>query len=73
MKKPDDRSYEAFREEFCLLRESGVRLYFPEGTEIMPDVLAETISHDPDATYMRDAEYDRKGRMVRINFTRVRL
>ena len=71
MTKLHKRSYKSFRREFRMLRAGDCRLYYPGEREIRPRELAETIAGDPDATYMRDAVYDRKGRLVKVHFTRV--
>ncbi len=73
MSKSKNKAYEEYRCEFRELRESGLRLYCPEGVEISPGKLAKTILSDPDATYMRDMIYDGEGRPVKVNFIRVNL
>ncbi|MBP3877085.1 MAG: hypothetical protein J6E44_03910 [Lachnospiraceae bacterium] len=73
MSKSQSRSYKSFRREFKALHDSGCRLFYPENREIRPADLAETIAKDPDATYMRDEVYDRKGRMIKVHFTRIEI
>lgn len=66
-----NKTYEAYRHEFRMLRESGLRLYCPENVEVSPAELAKTISRDKNATYMRDMIYDGEGRPLRVNFLRI--
>ena len=67
------KRYKTYYKEFRKLKQKGCRFYYPDGKEVSPKFLAEKIAYDTDATYMRDHIYDRKGKVMRISFTRVSL
>lgn len=63
--------YRQYKQEFEMLESNGCRLYCPEGVKVRPGRLAHVMVRDSSATYMRDMEYDRKGRVIKVSFTRV--
>ena len=67
------KRYKAYFKEFKRLRKEGCRFYYPDGPEVSPKFLAEKIAYDTGATYMRDHDYDREGKVMRISFTRIAL
>ena len=73
MSNKTSKTYEEYRREFRMLRESGLELCCPEDVEVSPGRLARRIAGDRHATYMRDTVFDGEGRPVKINFIRVKL
>lgn len=63
--------YRQYKHEFEMLESNGCRLYCPAGVKVRPKQLASVMVRDRSATYMRDMIYDRKGKVVKVNFTRV--
>lgn len=63
--------YRQYKHEFEMLESNGCRLYCPAGVKVRPKQLALVMVRDRSATYMRDMIYDRKGKVVKVNFTRV--
>ncbi|MDO4614200.1 MAG: hypothetical protein Q4B15_01060 [Lachnospiraceae bacterium] len=72
-KEKKAKAYRSYLKEFRNLREDGCELIYPTGEVIEPKRLAETMAEDSSATYMRDYEFNREGRVIRVTFTRVRL
>jgi hypothetical protein len=66
-----DGLYKQYKQEFKALEQSGCSLYCPEGVKVRPKQLAAAMVRDNSATYMRDMVYDGRGKVVRVNFTRV--
>ncbi|HUM83004.1 MAG TPA: hypothetical protein PLN48_04415 [Lachnospiraceae bacterium] len=73
MPKTKRQSFKSYYKEFRGLKESGCRLFYPEGNETTPKCLAETMAYDTAATYMRDNLYDQEGRVKKVSFMRIGL
>ena len=60
-------------QELKKYQQQGTKLYYPYDVERSPRKIAEAIAYDTDATYMRDIEFGKEGKVKAIRFNRIDL
>ncbi len=63
--------FRSYLREFRALRKEGAKLFYPGEQECSPRYLAEEMAYDSGATYMRDAQCTKEGKVVSVHFCRI--